>query len=217
MVIVYPNDNSTRFLSSVVDGISSKLNIDIDYHYVNLEPIEFYLEKIQETDPSRTIIYMGHGGSDELNSNNGFDTAIPIQYARSTFKNKKIILLSCISTDFIANLKNNYQAAIGFGNIPTGPSELSPKDYKSYEEEAPKSILIFKEKLVNLFKNSIIEAYLLNHTFLDLYISLRLRINKEIANSSLSGDRTDRLVGELMFDLKKEMKLFGNYNTLVSE
>lgn len=215
MVVIYPDDSSTKFLQPIIEGIYNNLKIEIDFHYVDLSPIESFLEKIREIDSTRTIIYMGHGDEDELNGNNGFDTAIPIHFARNAFKNKKIVLLSCLSADFIFNLKNYYQSAIGFGNIPTGSNELSPKDYIKYNYESFECITLFKKKLAILFKNSMVEAYLLDYTFLQLYNSLRLRINKAVANCSLSVDKTERLVGELMFDLKKEIKIFGNTATRV--
>ena len=141
---------------------------------------------------------------------------IGLEDAKQIFKGKKIILLSCFSSEFITSLNNEFNTAIGFGNILTSRAELSPYDYNKYNYDDFRCIDDFKSKLVELFKTSIIEAYTMNYTFLRLYNSLKLRINKIICQCSLSKDKTVQLVGDLMFDLKKEMTISGDSTLFLS-
>jgi hypothetical protein len=100
---------------------------------------------------------------------------------------------------------------IGFGNIFTDESEvIEPQDQAKYGYDSYKCISVFRERLITLFKNSIVEAHLSNCSFLEFYHLLKLRINKTICSCSLSKDKTEHLVGELMYKLKKEMVLIGN-------
>jgi hypothetical protein len=179
-------------------------------------PPESIFDLIANYDSSRTIIYLGHGTADEINVNTGIDSVIGIEDAKQIFKRKKIILLSCFSSEFINSLNNEFDVAIGFGNILSSRAELSYKDYTKYNHDDFKCIDTFKTRLVKLFKTSIIEAYSMNYTFLKLYNSLKLRVNKIISQCSLSKDKTEQLVGDLMFDLKKEMTFWGNSTLLLS-
>lgn len=210
MVIIYPPDPTTEFLSAIINEIS-KLPIEIknhDFHYISKDDS---INQVKDLDSIRSIIYLGHGTQDELNVNNGEETIISLFDARRMFKNKKIVLLSCYSSSFIKGLNNDYEVGLGFGNIPTSKSELKGNDIEKYNHEDYKCIDIFKLTLVSIFKNSILEAINLNYSFQQLYYALKLRINKKISQCSLSSDKTDRLVGELFYDIKKEIVLFGNH------
>lgn len=216
MVIIFPSDSSTAFLSNIIDGISAHLNIDVEYPQLHLFPIEETINKIREEDSTRTIIYLGHGTRAELNTANGIDETITLHYAKRAFQKKKLILLSCFSSGFLENLNGEYNVAIGFGNIPTSKSELiNAAEYLKYQHENFKCLDDFKVRLAKIFKDSIIKAYKSKYTFIELYNYMRLLINKSICNCSLSVDEKELLVGELMFHLKREMKLFGNQNALV--
>lgn len=219
MIIIYPSDKTTNILARIVSGITGQLKIELECFDFNYDNPQNTFDLIKNSDPFRTIIYLGHGTSNELNTNNGIDNIITVYDAKRMFKGKKVILLSCFSSKFLDNLHNQFDVAIGFGNILSSRDELIHQsvEYYKYKHDDFKSIDIFIEKLVSLFKDSIIEAYILNYTFLQLFNSLKLRINKTVSQSSLSRDKTDRLIGELMFKLKNEMKLFGNSKAIISD
>jgi hypothetical protein len=212
MIIIYPFDKTTRYLEAIVnDGLILKYVVNA-YTEFTEETFEHQLDAVKNSDPSTVVFYLGHGTDEELQVNNNLD--INFNQAQPIFKNKKIILLSCYSADFIESLNNHFEVAIGFGNILDSKTDLSYRDYLKYNHNDYECIYEFRSKVVILIKNSIIEAYINNYTFFQLYNSIKLRINKILSNCSLSDNKTTRLVGELMFDLKKHMILKGNSQAL---
>jgi hypothetical protein len=213
MIVIYPFDNSTNFLNSIVieDIIKSHIK-DIHRNFSEENFVES-LELVAEADSTNTIVYLGHGSSEELQMN--INLSLNLDYAASIFSNKKLLLISCYSADFLNALNNKFEAGIGFGNIIDSKVDLGPADYVQYNHEDFKCIYEFRAKFVALLKNSLIEGYSNNYSFLELYNSLRIRINKIISQCSLSNDKTMRLTGLLMFDLKKNMVLKGNWNALL--
>lgn len=215
MVIIHPNDPSTRFLTCITEELVGQKKTEITCIQWDLFPIEVNLDAIQKVDQCRTVLYMGHGGPEELNR--GIDTSITVADAKRVFKNRKVILLSCNSADFLANMDNCYDVAIGFGNIPTSMQELNPADDLKYKHDNYRCISLYREGLVRIILSSLLEGCVVNSNFLELYHAIKLRINKAICNCSLSTDKSERLTGELLFELKKELTLIGNCQSLLVE
>lgn len=214
MIIIYPDNSTIKFLAGIIAKVSERLEIKIDYPQLNLRKLDEVFSDIQKSSPSRSIIYLGHGTGEELNDK--VDSTISIGDARRIFKGRKILLLSCNSSDFINSLNNQFEVGIGFGNIPTSKAELTPGDYKKYNYDDFKCISLFRESLVVLFANALIEAQQMNYTFRELYDSIKLRVNKAICRCSLSKDKNERLLGELLFDLRIEMHLTGNWQSTIN-
>ncbi len=208
MIVIYPFDNSTKFLNPVIIDDVIKSNIkNIHTHFSDETFVESF-EIIADSESTSTILYLGHGSSDELQMN--ANLGLTSDYASLIFTNKKLLLVSCYSADFLVALSNKFEVGIGFGNIIDSKVDLGPADYVRYNFEDFKCIYEFRSQFVTLLKNSLVEAYTGNYTFFQLYTAFKLRINKNISQCSLSKDKTARLVGLLMFDLKKNMVLKGN-------
>jgi len=213
MTIIFPPDVSTKFLCPIVDAIAENLEVSIEQPNFILESKNEFYERITNTSIGKTILFLGHGTAEELkiNANEGITSIDSLLL----FKNKKIILFSCFSSEFLFS-NNHFEAAIGFGNILTSVAELSPSDYQKYNYEEFKCIGLFSQRLVAIFKSAIILSYERNYTFIQTYNILRLKINKVICDCALSKNNTERLVGELMFDLKNEMIIIGNSKAMIN-
>jgi hypothetical protein len=208
MIIIYPNDSTTQFLSGIVNRISSTQQIKIDCPQLHLQKHEDTVYSIKNSDSSRTIVYLGHGTEYELNG--GMDSTFSTSDGRYMFKGKKILLISCNSAGFINSLKNQFEVGIGFGNIPSSVAEFVPGKREKYGTNDSKCLTLFKDALVRIFADSLIETFQNNETFQQLYYSIKLRINKIICLCALSKDVNEQLLGELLLDLKNEMRLVGN-------
>jgi len=209
MIVLYPNDPSTHFLSDICKVISNSENVDVYFRDKDTLTYEEIISIVEKSHLSRLILYLGHGTSTEIYYF-GTENVITSEIAQQIFKGKKLILLACYSSEFLRTLNKQFYSAIGFGNILTSRAELEPRDYNEYNHEDFKCISLFREKLVKLFIQSLTEARALNSSFLQFNNSLKLRINKVISECSISEDKTDKLLGKLMFDLKTEIKLFGD-------
>jgi hypothetical protein len=211
MIIIYPKDPSTKFLKSIVDKVKEILEVEVNYALPEAYPAT--IDFISSKDENETIFFLGHGYSNALYGGcyvaSGKKILINLDNAEFLFKNKKVILFACKSSEFISNKFEIFNVALGFGNIKTDKEDLvGQKEKKKYRDY--NSIRIFREKLVFIFSSSLIEAIQLKSNFQQFYYSLELRMNKSINDFSLSNELNNKLAGELMFEVKKEMVLFGN-------
>ena len=204
MIAILPKDNTTYFLYDIISNLEIEI---IDPHFLSSESL---FDKIRSHPKSSSIIYLGHGTASEINTNTGPDTSIDAYAAKKMFYQRKIIFISCYSSTFITAIKEKIEVGIGFGNIPSSIEELSKRKRENYYQESSDAINLFKGFVVDIFKSSFHESVAFNHVYIDLYSAIRLRINKKLSFCSLSKERTYRLVGELLFELKNEMRLFGD-------
>lgn len=218
MIIIYPSDPTTKFLNIIVDKAQKTINCQIDR--VKPDLYKNTLMLIETTSISKTVLFLGHGFSEGIYGGcyvaDGRLVLLRKDKGEVLFKNRKVILFCCRSSEFISSFKDIFEVAIGFGDIKTTKEDLiTANDKKKYR--ANDSIKIFRENLVDLFAKAFVESCQMNYTFLQYYNSIKLRINKQICRFSLSNDLNERLAGELMFELKKEMILVGNGNALFNE
>lgn len=208
MIVIYPSDPTTNFLNSIIFDDAIKQNIKEQYTVFHEDNFEDSLDMVAKHDSVNTILFLGHGTSDDLKMSN--NVSFTSEYATSIFNSKKLILVSCYSADFLEALNGKFEVGIGFGNIIESRVELSPADYIKYNHEDFRCIDLFRLNFVKILKLTLAECYSSNFTFLQLYYSLKLRINKIVSQCSLSNDKTMRLTGLLMYDLKTSMVLKGN-------
>lgn len=216
MIIIYPTDPSTKFLKEIVTNIAKYTDFDFD----NVKPEEYdqTLDFLADKEDSNTILFLGHGYSDGLYGGcyvpSGKKILISKKNADQILLDKKIILFACKSSEFLKSLNNIFHVAIGFGNIKTDKEDLvNRKEKKRYRDY--NIFIIFRKNLVTLFSKSIEESILEGYNFQQFYNLLKLRMNKCICKLSLSREPIDKLVAELMFELKTEMILIGNKNAKV--
>lgn len=212
MIVIYPQDKTTEYLASIID--ESKLKFISEMHReFSDESFQRILDLVKGSSNELSIIYLGHGTDEELK----FSNTNPCHYhlGMEVFKGKKVFLLSCFSADYINNLNGTYEVALGFGNIIDSRTDLNYQGYMKYSYEDYKCIYKFSSEFVTIISSSLIEAHSKGSTYLQFFYALKLRINKRIAWCSLSRDKTTRLVGELLFDFKRNMVLKGNVGAFV--
>jgi len=216
MFVILPYDPSTKFLKEITKNIqhliSGKVDDCMPENHGNT------IDNIISQENSKTILFLGHGYSGGIYGGCYVaGTAQPLLRMNDgveILKEKKIILLSCRSEEYIATIESAITAGLGFGNIITSKSDLlTQKEKKKFRDIT--AINIFRSALLDVFSKSMIEACENNYTFLELYLGLKLRINKKICHYSLSADENEKLAGELFFILRKEMKLFGDTNAYI--
>jgi hypothetical protein len=215
MILVFPHDPSTAFLKEIADKLKPFLSKDIDRAMPNEydKTISFI-----DSSPNSTFLFLGHGYSDGLYGGcyviHGREILVKKDVALKLFNGRRIILFCCRSSEFLSKVEGSFQVAIGFGNIKTSKEDLLTKaDKEKYRD--PESIRLFREKLVTIFTNALIETITMKYSFYQFYNSLKLRINKMICKFSLSKNPNEILAGELMFELRKEMILSGKQHTPV--
>ena len=218
MIIINPSDPSTKFLNGIIEIAKKTITCEIDKAIP--DSYNKTLQLIDSAPKSKTILFLGHGFSEGLYGGcyvaDGKQVLLRKDKGEVIFKDKKAILFCCRSSEFILTFRETFEVAIGFGNIKTTRDDLiTTQDKKKYRDI--NCIRIFRENLINLFEKTFIESCLMNYTFFQYYNSLKLRINKCICKFSLSEDQNERLAGELMFELKKEMIIVGNGNVLFNE
>lgn len=209
MIIIYPSDPSTEFLQEIINNTNELVSKKIN----KVLPNDFKktLHEIKTSDGVTTILFLGHGFSGGLYGgchNPQYRTPfVSTINGIHTFESKKIILLACRSSEYIDSLEETYHSAIGFGNIVTSQQDLKTK---SEIFRYSNSINIFRSDLLDLFSKSLNEAIKMEYTFLQFYNGLKLRMNKYICSHSISSNVNEKIAGELMFNLKKEMIIKGN-------
>lgn len=218
MIIIYPSDPSTQFLKEIVHKIKVLISTEINEAKPNEYPetVEFLRSK----SVSETVLFLGHGFSNGLYGGcyvaAGRQVLFNREIANELFRDKKVVLFACRSSELIESMKETFNVAIGFGNIKTAKEDLQDKrEKKKYSDH--NSLRIFRERLVILFSNSITESIMKEYNFKQFYNSLKLRINKNICLLSLSHEPNERLAGELMFELKRDILLIGNTQAKLTE
>lgn len=215
MIVVYPHDPSTLFLKEIVEKIKPFITSEVDRAMPDAydKTISFI-----NSHQKATLIFLGHGFSEGLYGGcyvaDGKQILITKDIAIKSFRNRKVILLCCRSSEFIIKIENTFEVAIGFGNIKTSKEDLTSKADKEKFKDY-KILELFRKNLVDLFANSIVEATRSNYSFYQFYKGLKLRMNKAICNYSLSKDLNENLAGQLLFELKREMLIIGNEDTLI--
>ncbi len=216
LLILYPKDETTDFLIPIIDSIQSV--VDLKVEIIRTAPTELaYQETIQQiknTSLDIPILFLGHGHSrmlyGGLMKNYSKEPLITISKNTDLLTGRSMILLACRSADFIREIEQELICGIGFGDMPTdmddiiGIREFEPDAYKGVAAE---TIMKYREILVNSFVNSMNFALKTKKPIRSLQLGLRLRINKAISNTLISNRTDKKVLGYLLFDLKKEMTL----------
>ena len=116
IICIHPKDETTDFLNPI-----GKLFSD---DYIVVEPNDSShsgtIEKINSLEEGSTVIFLGHGtehflfsAEDSIYEKKKF---IDIETSNKIFSRKQLLLISCLSSNFLNKL-NSFNAAIGFGNI----------------------------------------------------------------------------------------------------
>ena len=202
---LFPKDKTTEFLRPIYEELCKNETI-IGFDDDAIESDDYFenLEKyLKETN---ALIFLGHGSSRTL-----YGTKLnPIIDDKSGnlhyLKNKKLLLFSCKSLNYIEHY--NLSDAIGFGFIPTGKDDvegatLHGMDISCLDHEALK---LFRDLIVNIWLRTLKYSNWENHYLFTLNFSFFTDI--EIVNVLKNHKNTNcyRLIADMLYYLKADMK-----------
>lgn len=200
IICIYPCDETTVFLNPLQEILKQNkipvLNGDTRK--------ERHLQEIfQSVSEAECIIFLGHGSSSCL-----YGSGMTVFLGTDNIhliRNKKLILLSCHSSEFIENYR--LSPAIGFYELPTSMGELrhiQDNDISYHLDLDEKDILYFNQVLINVVGKFVIDV--IHNGFVQPEEKMRLYINKEISKILLvSQGLHNREIADLLYELKNEM------------
>ena len=238
ILIIHPYDNSTLFLKRIASYLDFEFKGLIKY--VSIKPNnsshELGIEEILKHDEKGLIIFLGHGRSDKLfgaksdyygkllsydfqaeNENVDYYNDDYINVTNCyIFKNKKVICFACNSNDLIAKTSIQFGAKtfVGFGDVPTSANEFKEKDIIVGD----KIIAALKGELNIILKHTLKISIENNYDFVSFKNLFSLISNKRISEIIISkkGLRNRRLIGDVIYNLKKEIVIFGDKHQKLS-
>lgn len=211
VICIYPFDKSTTFLLpiyKVLSSVSKFKGLAFDTTNENCKKIIY--SEIESSTENDLIIFLGHGCSLGLygSPKNG-ELELIFDNKNSLLNNKKLLLLSCRSSEFMESLISH---SIGFGNIPTDYQEICEDEIIGCSNFS----FSINQTMIEQYKKSLVqsmcktiqyinwESFCLNN----LYNLIKLFINKEIQavleNYQIS---ERRFIADMLYDLKTNMRL----------
>jgi hypothetical protein len=204
---VHSLDETTDFLNVFHKNFSNNFYI-IEPNKESVKESIIFISKIPD---NAIVVFLGHGHSTGLYTpqTKEFQKEIFINSTNGNllFKNKKVILLSCNSNQFVRRLES-FESIIGFGNIISSMSEVS------IEAEQTGIYRKVDQKDIDNFNSSYCEAIILalklakNNSikFEDIPKIVEFSINKKITSLLLNKTNENRTeITELYYEFRNEM------------
>lgn len=217
-MLVYPKDETTDFLKGIPDFLFN-LHGEESFIYQRLgfsvKEHRECIEAIERLSHNSLVVFLGHGRSDALLGAMDYERFdFVTQDKLHIFQQKKVFFLSCRSSEL---LQDQGIEGIGFGHLLSSPSELNDINLQStyrylyayHGVPDSSSITTFNDYLVRIVCSSLNDYIVQDLTLEGLYLNLKLRLNKAIAdliqnNSPVSVQNTVNL----LLKAKMEMRLF---------
>jgi len=213
--IIYPQDETTKFLLEIPQRITDKLGKEIVKIITILASDNSYAEclvNIEAIPANSIVLFMGHGQADKLwgAESESFKKKSFISKSQSKiFAEKYLFLLSCNSNEF---LKGTFTfskviSSIGFGSLPTEMTEV--ENSKRLIEQGVNETVItqYKATIVELVATSFSDMMEKKYSFSQLSNNFMLRLNKKISQVILDDitNKENRILADLLFQMKSEM------------
>ncbi|RZL46415.1 MAG: hypothetical protein EOP00_15090 [Pedobacter sp.] len=218
--IVFPKDGTTDFLQGIIDYLIDEADADIKVHRLETaKEHEYFLSNAEEDIPDTAIvIFMGHGMSSALSGADtpeySYNGAFIKNEQLSIFKNKKVILLSCRSTDYLETYftECNLKAGIGFPNLITDIQDTYyPDDPDRVKGVLAPDILLFRQLIVDILKYSLEDFIKYNLPFYQIFTRIQLRVQRALINFYKENIGVELLpLGKMIYDLNKGLSFRGN-------
>lgn len=208
LYFIHALDETTSFLSIFQDNFSDNFFV-IEPNQASVERSIEYLQGVPE---NSIIIFLGHGDSAGLHTpeSSSFrkNTFIDKVNCNELFINKKALLLSCRSREFIGKI-HSAQQIIGFGNILSSPQEVRTEaelETGNYRNLSKEDIDFFNSS----YCYAIIQAlynYKKGYRFNQLPILIEFYINQKINKILLNKAIENRVeIARLLFEFRNEME-----------
>lgn len=218
LIIIYPKDVSTDFLEEIIQIVSENHSRALVLYRLssNEEHSEIF-EIVPSFSNDDLIIFLGHGTSTALSgANHGTLNYGPFisESQMKIFYEKKILLLSCRSSDFIRSFAytSGVNSALGFPNLITDKEELEyPEDEEEIAGVTEDDILNFRKVIVRVVAKSLNDYCKDSLSFYELYNRIRFRTTLEISllyKDSFEG--SDSPLGRMIRLMRDKMLFIGN-------
>lgn len=202
-------DDTTDFLEGIYTYLKENTEAEINLiRLITREDHSAFFEFIHKIDDNELILFLGHGTSHGLSGarTNIYETdAFITERQLNVFKNKKVILLSCRSDQYL----NTYfkdcglKSAIGFPNLITDFQEIEEHDNpKRVEDITKEDVELFKNAIIDIVKYSLGDYININLTIFHLFNRIKLRINKRIIKFYIETSNKGKLpLGKMLNDM----------------
>lgn len=181
------------------------------------ESVEDSIKYLEEIPDDSTIVFLGHGHSAGLYTpeSSSFEkyTFIDKLIGDHLFSKKKVILLSCRSSEFISKITTIDQI-IGFGNILSSKEELKIEadlETGKFRDLSEEDITFFNSSYCLAIINSLNKYKKKLYSFNELPFLIEFYINQKINEILLNkkiGNRVE--IARLLFEFRNEMLLLKN-------
>ncbi len=210
---IHALDETTSFLSVFQEHFQSNFFLIEP----NKDSVDNSIKYIQEIPEHSTVVFLGHGHSTGLYTPevNGFEkyTFIDKLNGNELFVNKKVILLSCRSNEFISKI-NSANQIIGFGNILSSPEELRVEadlETGHYRNISKDDISYFNSSYCSAIINAIYNYKSGSYNFRQIPHLVEFYINQKINETLLRKDIKNRVeIARLLFEFRNEMLFLKN-------
>jgi hypothetical protein len=202
-VCIYPEDPTTVFLLPLYEHICTNMQA-IGIHNDTTEEDDSLDKIYAEIQDAECVVFLGHGTSQLLYGSNCANVVFEKNNCDLLF-NKRLLLLSCNSDQFIKNYK--LADAAGFGFLPTSldDARLTRQIHGiTVEHIEKKDVGYYNFALVNAFIRSLSETTL--HDFHLFKEKLKFNISGEIVQCLLKKEAPNyRTVADELYYVYKDM------------
>lgn len=213
LFFIHALDETTSFLSIFQEHFQSNFFIIEP----NKDSVDNSIKYLQEIPKHSIVVFLGHGHSTGLYTpeSDNFEkyTFVDNSNGNDLFANKKVILLSCRSSEFISRINLSNQI-IGFGNILSSVEELGVEaslETGYYRDLSADDINYFNSSYcfaiiiaLKLFKSG-------NYLFNDIPVLIEFLVNKKINETLLNKTISNRVeIARLLFEFRNEMLFLKN-------
>lgn len=208
LFFLFALDDSTSFLSV----FQKEFQEDFFVIEPNKESVDNSLKFLQSVPENSIVVFLGHGHSTGLNTpeSNVFEkyTFIDKSNGNELFVNKKVILLSCRSSEFISKI-TLAEEIIGFGNILSSPEEMrieADLETGHFRDLSKDDINYFNNSYCSAIINALNNFKKNSYSFNQLPILIEFYINQKINETLLDKSTKNRVeLAKLLFEFRNEM------------
>lgn len=210
LYFIHALDETTSFLNVFREHFKDNYYI-IEPNKKSVEESKEYLQSISE---DNLIVFLGHGHSSGLytpeSSDFNKDIFITSDIGNQIFSEKKVILLSCNSNQFINRL-NTFRCIIGFGNILSSMNEVRTEadiETGRFRNVSEKDIEHFNNSYCNAIINALKKYANGLYEFDEIPKIIEFYINQSINKVLLDKQIDNRIeIARLLFEFRNEMLL----------
>jgi len=217
--IIFPKDETTDFLQEIIDHIVDNTDADVVVHRIETinQHVDFFASAQMMIPADAIVLFMGHGMSSALSGAHTSEFAYgPFisDNQLSLFKERKVILLTCRSNEFLSNygLPCGLKAGIGFPNLITDDYELiRPDEPERVNGVTNQNVQDFRRCLVDIIKFSIEDYINLKLSFYQLYKRIQIRAQRQLIQYYNTNQNQGKLpYGKMLYDLNHGVQFIGN-------